>query len=180
VIKIGEDDINPNIVINWTNQGGGHFIMTELDSEWGEAGSRLNICAPQDIERDDKFIGSKNEERLAKRFEILTEAGCRWAFAKGSPSRHRNIVMYVPPNFDIADEEFKKTKFYTLVRPLVDEIESKRIQLNSYKELVKGVESALTDLISLDFPEAQLIKVKQHLDAIQSMAKEEKKHDEKA
>lgn len=167
------DEINYPVVLNFTDQGGGHFILQERNSEFAEDGKRYNVCSPRDVILDGKMLFSKDGQKLNETYQILTEKGCRWVFPRGDLSKERDIIWYVTPFFDETSDRFKNSPFYRVIKPLHDKILSQDKVMESMKDRAMEIADKVSEVMSLDLSDMALKKLQQALEAAKSMAKEE-------
>jgi hypothetical protein len=167
------DDLNYSIVLNLTNQGGGHAILQEINSEWAEGGKRYNICTPRDIILDGKLLFSQDGKKLSEVYHILTEPGCRVILPPGDWSEWRTIVLYLTPGMDETSEGFKRTILYKMMKPLHDENLTLRVANRSLIERAMEIEDLVREAISLGLSDLSMKKLSQSIEIIKGMVKEE-------
>ncbi len=170
---IEESIINLPIIINFTEHGDGHFLMSELTSVPAKGNRDYNICRPLDILKDGKVFFSDDPFKLRKSHSILTENECRIVFPRGDLSEYRDIIFYVPFNFDVTDPKLKNTKLFKLIKPFAEKITSLTQVNNSMKARITEVEDTIKDVISLELPTENLEKALNTLKTIKDQQEEQ-------
>ena len=155
---IGDNIINLPIVINFTEHGDGHFIVSEYKSSSARGNRDYNVCRPLDIIKDGKSFFSNDPFEYGKSHSILTEEECRLVFPRGDLSEYRDIIFYLPFNFDVSDPKLKNTKLFKLIKPFAEKITSQNQMINSMKKRMTEVEDTIKDVISLELPTEALEK----------------------
>ena len=155
---IQESIVNLPIVINFTEQGEDYFIMLELKSVPAKGNRDYNICRPLDIQKDGRVFFSTDPFKLRKSYKILTEEECRVVFPRGDLSGNRDIIFYLPFNFDVTDPKLKNTKLFRFTKPFTEKITSLIQVNNSMRERILEIEDIVRDVVSLELPTEVLEK----------------------
>ena len=93
-----ESDFTLPICLNWFSKKSNYkFLGVEKEIKNCKGGRILVEFEPKDVKE-------KSENEL-----LILEKNKRITLPRGTPSKERNIVLYLPNNSDDFDEEFKKT-----------------------------------------------------------------------
>jgi len=141
---------NPNIVLNFMpDECEGHAILWESYStanELGLSSKSSNVCFPRDIQVMRDGLKMKGTDRMKKNYRLLVDANCRVVLPKGTLSKWRNIVLYLPKRPEELPQEFRNTPIGFGVEYFLRQNEILQPLIEMYRESAENKDSIMRTL----------------------------------
>jgi len=127
----------------------GHAILWESYStanELGLSSKSSNVCFPRDIQVMRDGLKMKGTDRMKKNYRLLVEANCRVVLPKGTLSKWRNLVLYLPKRPEELPQEFRNTPIGFGVEYYLRQNEILQPLIEMYRESAETKDSIMRTL----------------------------------